>query len=113
MYQNLFLCILQALERLSFGGSHIRETIIAQSRILLFWYCTTYLLLEKNKPNYQRLEPPPPKQMQPEQQLEPFNTDLSEKDSPLEPPLLNQVESNLQLESPPIDQVHPFILEGL
>lgn len=102
----------QALERLSFGGSHIRETIIAQSRILLFWYCTTYLLLEKNKPNYQRLEPPPPKQMQPEQQLEPFNTDLSEKDSPLEPPLPNQVESNLQLESPPIDQVHPFILEG-
>ncbi|XP_062170761.1 ABC transporter G family member 7 isoform X1 [Alnus glutinosa] len=102
----------QALERLSFGGSHIRETIIAQSRILLFWYCTTYLLLEKNKPNYQLLEPPPPKQIQPEQQLEPFNTDLFEKDSSLEPPMLNQVESNLQLESPPNDQVQPFILEG-
>ncbi|XP_059445138.1 ABC transporter G family member 7 [Corylus avellana] len=102
----------QALERLSFGGSHIRETIIAQSRILLFWYYTTYLLLVKNKPKYQRLEPPPPKQIQPEQQLEPFNSDLFEKDSPLEPPLLNQVESNLQLESPPIDQVRPFILEG-
>ncbi|GLT69864.1 hypothetical protein SLA2020_419800 [Shorea laevis] len=87
----------QALERLSFGGSHIRETIIAQSRILLFWYCTTYLLLEKNKPNYQRLEPPPPKQMQPEQQLEPFNTDLSEKDSPLEPPLLNKLSQTCSL----------------
>jgi hypothetical protein len=104
---------LQALERLSFGGSHIRETIIAQSRILLFWYYTTYLLLVKNKPKYQRLEPPPPKQIQPEHQLEPFNSDLLEKDSPPEPPLLNQVESNLQLESPPIDQVRPFILEGL
>ncbi|KAE8022814.1 hypothetical protein FH972_008583 [Carpinus fangiana] len=103
----------QALERLSFGGSHIRETIIAQSRILLFWYYTTYLLLVKNKPKYQRLESPPPKQIQPEHQLEPFNSDLFEKDSPLEPPLLNQVESNLQLESPPIDQVRPFILEGL
>ncbi|XP_062018254.1 ABC transporter G family member 7-like [Rosa rugosa] len=32
----------QALERISFGGSHIRETVVAQSRILLFWYCTTY-----------------------------------------------------------------------
>ncbi|XP_016509281.2 ABC transporter G family member 7 isoform X1 [Nicotiana tabacum] len=48
----------QALERLSFGGSRISDTIIAQSRILMFWYYTTYLLLEKNKPKYQRLEPP-------------------------------------------------------
>ncbi|KAA0034612.1 hypothetical protein IC582_022849 [Cucumis melo] len=49
----------QALERLSFGGSRIRDTLIAQSRILLFLYYTTYLLLEKNKPKYQQLEPPP------------------------------------------------------
>ncbi|XP_058091563.1 ABC transporter G family member 7 [Magnolia sinica] len=49
----------QALERLSFGGSRIRETMIAQGRILLFWYWNTYLLLEKNKPKYQQLEPPP------------------------------------------------------
>ncbi|TMW93946.1 hypothetical protein EJD97_010967 [Solanum chilense] len=48
----------QVLERLSFGGSQIGDTIIAQSRILMFWYYTTYLLLEKNKPKYQRLEPP-------------------------------------------------------
>lgn len=33
---------------------------MAQSRILVFWYVTTYLLLEKNKPKYQPLEAPPP-----------------------------------------------------
>ncbi|XP_076927224.1 ABC transporter G family member 7-like isoform X2 [Bidens hawaiensis] len=59
----------QALERLSFGGSTISETVMAQSRILLFWYCTTYFLLEKNKPKYQPLEPPPADQ--PEPQVEP------------------------------------------
>eukprot|EP00262_Sarcandra_glabra_P022496 TRINITY_DN998_c0_g1_i3.p1 TRINITY_DN998_c0_g1~~TRINITY_DN998_c0_g1_i3.p1 ORF type:complete len:675 (+),score=101.17 TRINITY_DN998_c0_g1_i3:235-2259(+) len=48
----------QALERLSFGGSQISETVMAQGRILLFWYCTTYHLLEKNKPKYQQLLPP-------------------------------------------------------
>ncbi|KAF5442329.1 hypothetical protein F2P56_034999 [Juglans regia] len=103
----------QALERLSFGGSSIKETVIAQSRILLFWYCTTYLLLEKNRPKYQRLELPPPDQIQPEPQHEPLDTDLVEKNSPLEPSLLKQVESNPKLESPSIDQVRPFILEGL
>ncbi|CAA6665430.1 unnamed protein product [Spirodela intermedia] len=49
----------QALERLSFGGSRIRDTVMAQGRILMFWYWTTYLLLEKNKPKYQQLLPPP------------------------------------------------------
>lgn len=52
---NLFL---QALERLSFGGSRISDTIIAQGRILMFWYWNTYLLLQKNKPKYQQLQPP-------------------------------------------------------
>nr|XP_043623654.1 ABC transporter G family member 7 isoform X2 [Erigeron canadensis] len=59
----------QALERLSFGGSNISETVMAQSRILAFWYFTTYLLLEKNKPKYQPLEQPPVDQTEP--QLEP------------------------------------------
>ncbi|XXG74246.1 hypothetical protein AAC387_Pa07g3015 [Persea americana] len=49
----------QALERLSFGGSRIRDTVLAQGRILMFWYWTTYILLDKNKPKYQQLEPPP------------------------------------------------------
>ncbi|XP_072964330.1 ABC transporter G family member 7 [Typha angustifolia] len=48
----------QALERLSFGGSRIRDTMVAQGRILMFWYWTTYLLLKKNKPKYQQLLPP-------------------------------------------------------
>lgn len=66
----------QALERLSFGGSRIRETVMAQSRILMFWYCTTYLLLERNKPKYQRLEAPPPvDQTQRQIQLEPLEND--------------------------------------
>ncbi|KAG2700779.1 hypothetical protein I3760_06G013200 [Carya illinoinensis] len=102
----------QALERFSLGGSSIKETVIAQSRILLFWYCTTYLLLKKNRPKYQRLELPPPDQIQPEPQLEPLDTELVGKNSPLEPSLLKQVKSNPKLESPSIDQVRPFILEG-
>ncbi|KAL0920006.1 hypothetical protein M5K25_009104 [Dendrobium thyrsiflorum] len=47
----------QALERFSFGGSGIGDTITAQGRILMFWYCITYLLLKNNKPKYQQLEP--------------------------------------------------------
>ncbi|KAJ3694396.1 hypothetical protein LUZ60_009876 [Juncus effusus] len=48
----------QVLERLSFGGSKIKDTIVAQGRILMFWYWTTYILLKKNKPKYQPLLPP-------------------------------------------------------
>ncbi|XP_031260884.1 ABC transporter G family member 7 isoform X2 [Pistacia vera] len=91
----------QALERLSFGGSRIRDTVMAQSRILLFWYCTTYLLLEKNKPKYQQLEPPPLEEKEPKLQLEPLETDST--------PPLEQVKSNQQLDPtpppPPLDQV--------
>ncbi|KAJ9140846.1 hypothetical protein P3X46_031442 [Hevea brasiliensis] len=93
----------QALERLSFGGSHINDTVIAQSRILLFWYCTTYLLLEKNKPKYQRLEPPPLEQIQQQLQVEPLEPDQVKQLNHS----LKQDESNQQLE------IRPFILEGL
>ncbi|WCJ33226.1 ABC-2 type transporter family protein [Euphorbia peplus] len=97
----------QALERLSFGRSNINETVIAQSRILLFWYCATYVLLEKNKPRYQQLEPPSTEQIQPHLQLEPLDPDqvkqLEQLDAP--PPELD--ESNPQL-----DEIQPFILEG-
>ncbi|PON98203.1 ABC transporter-like [Trema orientale] len=104
----------QALEqRLSIGGSRIRDTMVAQSRILLFWYSTTYCLLKKNKPKYQQLEPPPFDQIQPQQQLEPFNTDQVEQNQPKESPPPDQVESKQQLESPGIEQIRPFILEGL
>ncbi|PSS13459.1 ABC transporter G family member 7 like [Actinidia chinensis var. chinensis] len=77
----------QALERLSFGGARIRDTVMAESRILLFWYCTTYLLLEKNKPKYQRLELPPRDQIKPQLQLELLDGDLVKpSDQQLEPP---------------------------
>ncbi|XVE85380.1 hypothetical protein DITRI_Ditri17bG0086200 [Diplodiscus trichospermus] len=95
----------QALERFSFGGSRIRDTVIAQSRILLFWYCTTYLLLEKNKPKYLQLKAPASGQIEPQLKLEP----LLETE---QPPSLKQVEQNQQVESPPGDQIRPFILEG-
>lgn len=93
----------QELERLSFGGSRISDTVMAQSRILLFWYCTTYLLLEKKKPKYQQLELPNPEQSQQKIQLEPVETDL--------PPEKEQVKSTQQVESesPPLDL---YNLEG-
>ncbi|KAL5761107.1 hypothetical protein ACOSQ2_019945 [Xanthoceras sorbifolium] len=98
----------QALERLSFGGSRIRDTVMAQSRILLFWYCTTYLLLEKNKPKYQQLEPLD--QIQPTLQLEPLEPE-SDRDVP---PPMEQVNSPQKLESPPPPPplLDPFNLEG-
>ncbi|KAK8938476.1 ABC transporter G family member 7 [Platanthera zijinensis] len=48
----------QALERFSFGGSRVRDTINSQGRILMFWYWITYLLLTKKKTKYQQLQPP-------------------------------------------------------
>ncbi|PSR84970.1 ABC transporter G family member protein [Actinidia chinensis var. chinensis] len=77
----------QVLERLSFGGARIRDTVMAESRILMFWYFTTYLLLEKNKPKYQQLEPPPCDQIKPQLQLEPLDGDMVKpSDQQLEPP---------------------------
>ncbi|KAL2546044.1 ABC transporter G family member 7 [Forsythia ovata] len=80
----------QALERLSFGGSRIRDTLIAQSRILLFWYYTTFLLLETNKPKYQQLEPPPLDQIETTTKLEPLETDTVESYEQPESPFLEQ-----------------------
>lgn len=48
----------QALERFSLGGIRIADTLVAQGRILMFWYWSTYLLLKKNRPKYQQLLPP-------------------------------------------------------
>ncbi|GMH26241.1 hypothetical protein Nepgr_028084 [Nepenthes gracilis] len=94
----------QALERLSFGESRINDTLMAQSRILLFWYWAAYLLLEKNKPKYQKLEPPSPDEIKLQLQSDP-------SDTLVEPLPTVQIEPNHQLESPK-DQVRPFILEG-
>ncbi|XP_028111456.1 LOW QUALITY PROTEIN: ABC transporter G family member 7-like [Camellia sinensis] len=104
----------QALERLSFGGSRIRDTVMAQSRILLFWYYTTYLLLEKNKPKYQQLEPLPLDQIKPRLQLELLDSDsvkpTQQPELPL--PMQDQGKSSVRFESPALDQLKPFILEG-
>ncbi|GAB4828808.1 ABC transporter G member 7 [Ancistrocladus abbreviatus] len=94
----------RALERLSFGGSQIKDTVMAQSKILLFWYCTTYLLLEKNKPRYQQLEPLPVDQVQPPPQPKPLDTSAG-------PLLSKQIEPKQELGSP-ADKIRPFILEG-
>lgn len=130
---TLFFSDLQALERLSFGRSRITDTLIAQSRILIFWYYTTYLLLEKNKPKYQQLEPPPLNEILSDLQIESFDIDNTDKTQPEEDlqiesvdndnmeetqpealPSLDQVESKDDgFETPPIDQIRPFILEGL
>jgi hypothetical protein len=56
-----FWCITviwQALERFSLDGIKIADTLVAQGRILMFWYWSTYLLLKKNRPKYQPLLPP-------------------------------------------------------
>ncbi|CAI8604934.1 unnamed protein product [Vicia faba] len=100
----------QALERLSFGKSTIRDTLLAQNRILLFWYCTTYLLLEKNKPKYQQLETTPPDHENLHLKLEEFNSELA--DQTYEAPEVSQVGSDEPLESPEVDPVGSFILEG-
>ncbi|KAK2635346.1 hypothetical protein Ddye_030138 [Dipteronia dyeriana] len=96
----------QALERLSFGGCRIRDTVMAQSRILLFWYCTTYLLLKKNKPKYQQLELPPQYHQIPPKllQLESLELDLA--------PPMEHDKSTQKLESPPPSPLDLFNLEG-
>ncbi|XP_016484987.2 ABC transporter G family member 7 isoform X2 [Nicotiana tabacum] len=94
----------QALERLSFGGSRISDTIIAQSRILMFWYYTTYLLLEKNKPKYQRLEPSARLK-----EVEEEAKEVEEEPEKEEPKFQAVKDDDLpepaqQVESPPVDE---------
>lgn len=50
------LFLLQALDRLSFGKSSLREAILQEGRIALFWYYLTYFFLKRNKPRYQKFE---------------------------------------------------------
>ncbi|KAL8052952.1 hypothetical protein ABFX02_05G039100 [Erythranthe guttata] len=116
----------QVLDRLSFGGSRIRDTVTAQGRILLFWYYTTYLLLEKNKPKYQQLEPPPSDehyQIQTPLKLEPLESETEEElyePTPPESPLSDQGKPEQPLlQSPPpppppsSEPLNLFGLDGL
>ncbi|KZV34348.1 hypothetical protein F511_16867 [Dorcoceras hygrometricum] len=102
----------QALERLSFGGSRIKDTVIAQSRILLFWYYTTYLLLEKNKPKYQQLEHPTLDQIQPPTKQKLPESDSEESSQPPESPIFDQGKRNQPLESLPSEPLNMFELDG-
>ncbi|KAK6931010.1 ABC transporter-like, ATP-binding domain [Dillenia turbinata] len=100
----------QALDKISFGDSGVEDTVIAQGRVLLFWYCSTYLLLKKNKPKYQHLELPL-EQIQPNVQLEPLDTDKEEPCAQPETNLLKQINPIKKLEFTTDDQVRPFVLE--
>ncbi|CAN6856412.1 unnamed protein product [Brassica oleracea] len=107
----------QALERLSFKGSRIRETIAAQMRILMFWYCTTYLLLEKNKPKYQKLEllldngdtENPGVQLEPALDEAEVVDQTEETEDELKQPLDDQSSTS----SDEFGEIRPFVLEGL
>ncbi|KAL3694118.1 hypothetical protein R1sor_007769 [Riccia sorocarpa] len=46
----------EALDRLSFGNTTLREAIVQEGRIALFWYYLTYFFLKRNKPKYQEFE---------------------------------------------------------
>ncbi|CAI9096728.1 OLC1v1032940C6 [Oldenlandia corymbosa var. corymbosa] len=102
----------QALERFSFGGSSIKETVVAQSRILLFWYYTTYLLLERNKPKYQKLEQPVTDDTQKQLELEPLESDPELTYEQVESPLPDQGKPEQELESSAPDPLNLFDLEG-
>ncbi|KAK6922226.1 hypothetical protein RJ641_012733 [Dillenia turbinata] len=113
----------QMARAIFFRDRGVRDTVIAQSRVILFWYCTTYLL-KKNNPKYQLLEPPleqiqpnlqlepPLEQIQPNLQLEPLDTDKEEAYPQPETRLLVQVNPTQNLELTTNDQVLPFIFEG-
>nr|ATB19621.1 putative ABCG7 [Juniperus procera] len=48
----------QVLERLSFSGNSMGNSLAQEGCILLFWYLMTYVLLKTKKPKYQALEIP-------------------------------------------------------
>ena len=53
---KLVVFVLKVLERMSFAKSSIKETMLQEARILLFWYCMSYALLQRNKPKFQKFE---------------------------------------------------------
>lgn len=104
----------QALERLSFRDCKITDTIVAQSRILAFWYYTTYLLLKRNKPKYQQLEAPslPPDQVQKHVELDQDESDVIEQKQQTDSSALSEGKPDQQLESSLLDPLDMFSLEG-
>ncbi|KAL5722101.1 ABC transporter G member 7 [Ranunculus cassubicifolius] len=107
----------QVLDRLSFAGTRIRDTLMAQGRILLFWYWTTYLLLQKNKPKYQQLHAPSPDQLQQNENRELTQIEEFEPVEQLDPVTIEELKLSKQLESTqieefePVKQLDPFTFE--
>lgn len=85
----------------------------------MFWYYTTYLLLEKNKPKYQRLEPPPrlkdiEEEPEEEAKLQPIkDDDLPEPAQQVESPPADEGKPDEQQETSPADPFDLFNLDGL
>ena len=49
----------QVLDRLSFADSCVKDTLVAQGRVTLFYYWLTLCILKAKRPKYQPLLPPP------------------------------------------------------
>ncbi|GAA0149783.1 hypothetical protein LIER_36993 [Lithospermum erythrorhizon] len=109
-FLETYKCLALALERLSFGQSNIRDTMAAQSRILLFWYYVTYFLMKKNKPKYQQLLPPPATAPVILHELEPLGNDPPNTYQQSSPP--DQGNPTQQIEKPPAEPLNLFELEG-
>lgn len=83
----------------------------------MFWYCTTYLLLEKNKPKYQKLElllddggtENPGVQLEPLDEAEVDQAGEPEDD--IKQPLDDRSQTSSSSEE--LDEIRPFVLEGL
>lgn len=81
----------------------------------MFWYCTTYLLLEKNKPKYQKLElllddENPGVQLEPLDEAEVDQAEEPEDD--IKQPLDDRSQTSSS-SSEELDEIRPFVLEGL
>ena len=46
----------QVLSRLGFEDSSVEKTVLAQARVLCFFYWTTYCILKAAKPKFQRMD---------------------------------------------------------
>lgn len=83
----------------------------------MFWYCTTYLLLEKNKPKYQKLEllldngdsENTGVQLEPALDEEEAVDQTEEPEDELKQPLDDQSQTS----SEEFGEIRPFVLEGL
>lgn len=81
----------------------------------MFWYSATYLLLEKNKPKYQKLElllDNGDTENSPGLQMDELEVDQAEEsEDDLKQPLEDQNKTSDSDDE--LDEIRPFVLEGL